>query len=257
MSFLEKLKDATIGFSGYARLAQDPRGGFGFVALLLAIVLAINGYINMVQLRRVAAEMSRQMATWPDFGVRNGQFYFEGPMPFKQTTPDGTQITVDTTGQTTPEALKGQRAILITRERYYIIQPGVNHREFSFARLQTDVTKHDLLEILAAGPQRVLPFAYLFIYLFQLAFKAIDAVILALVALFYGRMVGRQVRFELGFRLGLYAMSLPIIIQWIWPAFHTWTATGFTIWWSVASIYLLFGLRAYWASESPEGPPLR
>lgn len=255
MSFLEKLKDATIGFSGYARLARDPRGGFGFIALLLAIVLAINGYINMVQLRRATAELAGQMSTWPEFGVRDGQFYFEGPMPYEQTAPDGTLLIVDTTGQTTPDALKGRRALLVTRERYYMIQPGIPSREFDFAKLRTDVTRQDLREIIAAGPQRILPFVYLFIYLFQLGFKALDGLILALVAIIYGRMVRRQVPFELGFRLGLYAMSLPIMIQWIYPNFHTWTTMGFTIWWSVATIYLLFGLRAYWATERPEGPP--
>lgn len=133
MSFFEKLKDATIGFSGYARLARDPRGGFGYVAVLLAIVLAINGYINMVEMRRLTAEWSRQIATWPDFGVRNGQFYFEGPMPFRQTGADGTMLVIDTTGQTTPESLKGRPAVLITRDRYYMIQPGVQTREFEFA----------------------------------------------------------------------------------------------------------------------------
>lgn len=254
MSFFEKLKDATIGFSGYARLARDPRGSFGYMAILLAIVVAINGYINMVQLRRSIEQWSRQVATWPDFGVKGGQFYFEGPMPFRQTMEDGTLFVIDTTGQTQPESLAGQPAILITRDHYYILQPGAPAREFAFAQLRTDITKANLQEFLASGPERLLSFAYIFIYLFQLLFKAIDATILALIALVYGSIVRRPVSFELGFKLGVYAMTLPVIIQWVITDFHTYTALGFTVWWSLAAIYLIFGLRAYLISAEPDGP---
>lgn len=254
VSFLEKLKDATIGFSGYPRLIRDPRGGFGFVAILLAILLAINAYINMVQMRRVTAELAREVQNWPDFGVQGGQFYFEGPMPYRTTMPDGTLLVIDTTGETTPDDLAGQTAMLVTREKGYMLQPGARTREFDFALLTNGVTRQDLLAFLTSRPERVLSFAYLFLYLFQLVFKALDAAVLALVALLYASMVGRRLTFEQGFKAGLYAMTLPMIIQWIWPNFHTWTTAGFTIWWSIATIYLIFGLRAYWASESPEGP---
>lgn len=254
MSFFERLKEATIGFSGYPRLIREPRGAFGYMALLLAIVVVINGYMNLVELRQVSGDMARQMATWPEFGVRNGQFYFEGPMPFQKRLDDGILLVVDTTGQTTPAALSGQKAFLVTGSAYHVIQPGMPPREFSFAMLTTDLTREDLQTFLVDQIDGLLWFVYLFIYLFQLAFKALDAAILALIAMLYGRLAGRQVSFQLGFKLGLYAMSLPIIIQWIWRGFHTWTTMGFTIWWSVATIYLIFGLRAYWDSERAEGP---
>ncbi|MFZ5815181.1 MAG: DUF1189 family protein [Bacillota bacterium] len=254
MSFFEQLKDATVGFSGYARLARDPRGSFGYMAVLLAIVIAINGYINLVQLRRVTAELARQVATWPDFGVRNGEFFFDGPMPFREVGADGTLLVVDTTGQTTPEALAEQRAVLITRERLYLMEPGAQPREFPFSQLQSDLGKPELEQFLRSGPGRLLPFIYLFIYIAQLAFKAVDAVLLALVAVLYSRSMGRHLPFELGFKLALYAMSLPVIIQWVWVDFHSWIPLHLAFWWSLATIYLIFGLRAYWFSTDPEGP---
>lgn len=256
MSFLEKLKEATIGFSGYARLGRDPRGGFGYMAVLLAIVLAINGYLTMVDLRQHVAAWATQVEKWPDFGVRGGQFYFEGPMPFSQTLSDGTLLVIDTTGQTRPESLAGKSAYLVTREALYLIQPGLPHREFLFNRLRNDIGKAEFQQFLASRPERLVSFVYLFIYLFQLLFKAIDASVLALIAIFYGSMIRRPVSFELGFKMALYAMSLPVIIQWVFRDFTAFSPLGFTIWWSVATIYLIFGLRAYFidGEANPQGP---
>lgn len=255
VSFFEKLKDATIGFSGYARLGRDRRGGFGYIAALLAIVLAINGYLTMVDLRHEVATWASQVEKGPDFGVRGGQFFFDGPMPFSQTLPEGTQLVVDTTGQTQPDSLAGRSAYLVTREALYIIQPGVPNREFAFRMLRNDAGKAELQQFLASRPERLVWFVYLFIYLFQLLFKAIDASILALIATLYGSMLRRPVPFELGFRMALYAMSLPVIIQWVFKDFTSLSPMGFTLWWSMATIYLIFGLRAYFIDVdlNPEG----
>lgn len=254
VSFFEKLKDATIGFSGYPRLVRDPKGAFGYMALLLAIVVAINCYLNMVELGRGFAAWSRQVAALPNFGVKNGQFYFDGPMPFRRTAPDGTVLVIDTTGQTRPESLAGQSGILITRDRYYLVQPGMAPMEWTFALLQGDVTKEHVLTLLGSRPERMLSFAYIFVYLAQLLFKAIDGAILALIAILYGAIIRRRIPFALGFKLGLYAMTLPVIIQWVIDDFHTYTAFGFTVWWSLATIYLIFGLRACLLQATPDGP---
>lgn len=257
MSFFEKLKDATIGFSGYARLARDPRGGFGYMAILLAIVLAINCYINMVAFGRAAQSWSSQVAAMPPFGIRQGQFYFEGTMPYRERLDDGTLLVIDTTGQTQPESLAGQSTILVTRDHYFLIQPGSPVRQGAFSMLRQEITKESLQELLASRPERVLSFLYIFVYLFQLIFKAIDAAILGGIALFYASRFQRRIPFALGFKLGIYAMTLPTIIQWVINDFHTYTTVGFTLWWSMATIYLIFGLRAYLIQTHGEEPTLR
>ncbi len=253
MSFFAKLRDATIGFSGYARLLCDPRGGFGFMATLLAIVVAINGYMNMVALRQMTTELARQVETWPEFRIAGGQVEFAGPMPFAQTLPGGLRLVVDTTGQTAPESLieSSRGAVLVTRTSLYVIQPGLQPRATNLAGLQGELTRADLQQFLAARPERLLSFVYLFVYLAQLGFKALDAAILGLIAMLYAGSIRRPIPFDLGYRAGLYAMSLPIIIQWIWKEFTVFSQPGFLIWWMTAVIYLVFGLRAYLATATP------
>jgi hypothetical protein len=66
----------------------------------------------------------------------------------------------------------------------------------------------------------------------------------------YGNITGRRVSFDLGFKLGLYAMTLPIIIQWIPLAFTTLSPGGFAVWWALAILYLIMGLRAHQVTEA-------
>lgn len=249
MSFLERLKEATIGFSGYARLAREPRGALRYLVILLGVVVAINGYINLVQMRRFTAEMLQVVSKTADFRLEGGRFSYDGAMPFQASSNSGMLLIIDTTGQTGPEALTVQGGILVTADRYYLDQPETDPQEFNLALVQATLTRDDLLRFLEMGPERVVPILFGLIFVTQLAFKAVDAALLALIGLSYGRSIRRQVPFRLTYRLAIYAMSLPMIIQWIWPNFRGWTPGGSAIWWGIAIIYQLFGLRAYLISQ--------
>lgn len=244
MSFVSRFKDATIGFVGYPRLAQDPAGGFGYLALLLLIVMTLSGVIATQQVRTVMSEAAQELSRGPDFALENGQVTFTGPMPYRMGQPGGATIIVDTTGQTTEAALKGARpgSMLITRDRFFQVSNfnQIQATDLSLVRLR--LNKADVIDLMARLHWLV-PVGYLFAYALQLGFKALDAVILALIAVLYGRSVRQEVSFHLGFKLGLYAMSLPIVIQWLYPSFHTYRLYGFVIWWGLTVLYLIMGLR--------------
>lgn len=247
LSFLDQLQEATIGFSGYARLGRSKRSGFGYLALLLALVLVVNAYINMVQIRRVSTEVARQVTALADFHLKGGRLTYDGAMPVRVSTTGGFPVIIDTTGQTTPATIPDPIAILVAQEGYTLVQTGMAPVAMEYP--PGEMTKADLLDLLTDSPERIVYLAYPFIYTFQLAAKALDALLLALIGLLYGRISKRQVPFGLSYKLALYAISLPTIIQWIWQDFHTYLPTGFVAWWLIAAIYQLFGLRAYFAAE--------
>jgi hypothetical protein len=251
MSFISSFKDATIGFSGYARLARAKAGGFGYIALLLLIVMAISGWITTVQLSRSVAAAIPNVQRAPDFALDHGHVWFDGPMPYRLADTGGTTVIIDTTGKTTVDAIAKEQpgSMLLTEQTLYQVQPGGSVKVTDLRPLQpVRVDKGDLIAFLPKLP-RFVPFLYVLGYLAQLGFKALDALILGCIALLYGTATGRRVTFDLGFKLGLYAMSLPIIIQWIWPTFRTISFVGFGIWWGLAVLYLIMGLRAHQATE--------
>lgn len=251
MSFIEEFKDATIGFRGYTRLARSRGTGFGYMALLLALVLAIAAAIYTVQARRAFAEMDRRFAAAPDFAIKNGEFSFQGPMPYQLGTPEVPMI-LDTTGQTNPEALRGRPfgSFLITRDKIFQVGLRGAVTPMDLKALGGDLTKERVRDVIR-NLHKGVPFLFLFVYVLQLGAKAVDALLLGAVALLYARSEGRTISFDLGYKLGLYAMTIPLLIQWILPQYSSFRIAGLAIWWGVALLYLILGLRAYFKGEEP------
>lgn len=244
MSFLEDLKDATIGFSGYARLGREARHPFRYLVTLLAIVVAINGYINYVRMRNVTEATLPVVQQMPDFRLEDGRFTFDGPMPYELRAL-GMRFIIDTTGQTGPGALGSEAGFLITADHYYMTRPGVPAQAIDLSLIRGNLSRDDLILFLESGPHRMIPFFFALIFAAQVGFKALDAAILAGITTLSTRGNRRPVPFNLAYRLALYALSLPIIIQWIWPNYSILSIGGFAIYWGLATTYLAFGLRAY------------
>lgn len=260
LSFVERLVAATAGFNGYARLGRNPAGGFGFMALILLIAMTISCVWTTVQSTRGLGEVATEMAKAPDFAFRNGQVEFSGQMPFVIDDGEGTLVIIDTTGQTGPEALEGRlNGILLTKNVLYQVQGG-RFQETDLSAFPFTFTKDTMIGFV----QKLwvfIPIGYAFWFLLQLGFKALDAVILGVVGLIYGGITGKKVDFGLGFKLGLYAMTIPIALQFIIPRFSVNPfnppigTVGFLGWWAIAIIYLIFGLQAYFRTpEEPQAP---
>lgn len=239
MGFFGRLKDATIGFSGYARLART-RWAFGFMTLILLLSVAVGVARWTLDAQAFGEIAAREMATGPDWGLVDHEFHYEGPMP---AFPDN-GIVVDTTGSYTPERLQQEmdRGILITKDRAYNWRSG-SLQVLEFKDMPFNFTRADMSKLM----QQLYVFTPLlgvFTFLFQLAFKALDAVILAWIgqAVLRRNPSARAVPFGMAYQIALYAMTLPIILQWIFPL-STW-GWGFFLWWFVAIIYTVGGLRA-------------
>jgi len=245
VSVVEKFKDATIGFSGYPRLAKDRSSAFAFMALLLLIAVGIAGLIATVQTQRLMDQVARQIQQGPNFVLRDGEFVFDGPMPYRADYGGVLRVIVDTTGETDPESLKGEPpgSILITRTQAYQVDFLGTLRATSFPAMPVEVTRDDLAD-LVRQVYRWVPAIYAGVYLLQLGIKTVDAVILASLAVAYASVLKRRVTMAFGFKLALYAMSLPNLLQWVFPAFRTYTLGGFVLWWGLTLLYLLQGLKA-------------
>jgi hypothetical protein len=253
MSFINRFRDATIGFSGYARLLRDRAGAFGYMSVLLLIVLAIAAWITTVRTEAQLTQAARDLEKVPDFQVSNGEFTFSGNMPHRSSI-GGITVIFDTTGTTT-EALLAKEppgTLLVTRDKIYQVSlPGYTQvRDLAILSGAT-LGKKDVSTILS-GVHRTIPYVFVLIYVFQLGFKAIDATLLALVAQAAARRRGRPVSFDLAFKLGTYAMTMPILIQWLAPNFTTLSIGGIVVWWGIAILYTVRGLKAYFEPEPQE-----
>jgi len=216
------------------------------MAVLLFISVAIAGAITMVQTYRLTHAMAEGMQRGPDFGLKDGVFYFDGEMPYKVGGADGFfAVIVDTTGKTSPDVLKMEpvNSLLITETTLYQVDPMHKIRATPLQALPIEFTREDLVEEL----KRVylwVPFFYLLMYGFQLGFCSINAAILGRVANAYAANFRRQVPRDLGLKLAFYAMSLPTLLSWVFPYFRNYTLRGFLLWWGVSLIYLLQGTKA-------------
>lgn len=245
MGFLARLKDATIGFSGYSRLLREGSTGFGYLALLLLVVLILSAIVTRTQVQGLAGQVAESLARLPDFRFESGQFSFDGPMPYR--LEDASVLVIfDTTGKTPATALEGAPpgSLLVTQSSIFMMGPASAVQSYDFSRYPMEFDRDRLVAVLS-NLHTFVPFFYGGLYLLQLAFKSLDGLLLAGLAVSYGRSEGRTITFDFGFKAGLYAMSMPILIQWILPGFSTFTLPGFAVWWGLATLYLIGGLRAY------------
>lgn len=255
MGFFQRLKDATIGFSGYARLART-RWAFGFMTLILLISMAVGVARWTKEAREVGQAAAQEMGSGPDWGLVNGEFHYEGTMPAFPAN----NVVIDTTGQYRPEQLKQMpQGILITKDQWYNWN-GVRMQVIDLAELPFNFTRADMSKLM----QQIyvfMPLLGVMVFLFQLGFKALDAVVLAWIGQLAIKVDGRPpggnllrgqtgdvlgdrrpAPFGLAYQIALYAMTLPIIIQWIFGLSSM--GPGFFLWWGVAILYTLGGLRA-------------
>jgi hypothetical protein len=237
MGFLGRLKDATIGFSGYARLGRS-RWAFGFMSVILVISVAVGVARWTLDAQAYGQIAAREMATGPDWGLVDGEFHYEGAMP--AFPAEG--VVVDTTGTYKPEQLQGApQGVLITKDRIYNWNsPRMQVIELS--EVPFNFTRADMSKLMQQLYVFV-PLLGVMVFLFQLGFKALDAVILAWIGQMAVKENGRPVPFGQAYQIALYAMTIPIILQWVFGLSSF--GRGFVVWWAVAIIYTIGGLRAY------------
>jgi len=253
VSIIDRFKDATIGFSGYPRLVRDRASGFGFMALVLALVMLISGAIWTVRAKAQLTQAAQSLANGPDFSLQNGEVNFSGTMPYKIKEENGAFLIVDTTGQTTPDVLNGAApgSILITKNAYHAVSPLGKVQSFDLSQLPVSIGKSDIVKLLNNAHWYVIA-AFVLLYPFQLGFKAFDAVILGLFATMTANSMRRKLPFDTAWKIGLYALTMPTLIQWIFPGFSTLSRIGFGVWWLLGLLYAVMGTRAYLTDSGAE-----
>lgn len=258
MNLLDRFVASITGPAGFARLARDRHSGFDYLAVWLLILVFIAGTRTVLNTRGDFREAAGTLAAGPDFGLRGGEAYFAGDMPYEVVDDGRLRIVVDTTGATGPEVL-AQRAegLLVTRHKLYQKQAYRGVQEVDLRAVPVTVTRDDIVGLVRNLHWFVIA-GYGFFYAYSLGAKAVAAVVLALFGLLYGAIAKRQVTFGLGWKLGCYALTVPVALQLVVPYFpYRWW-----VYWGVALLYLFLGLGAATkppAAETgtvpPAGPP--
>lgn len=246
MNFFLQVRESVIDFKFY-RSIKDNKFSRSFVYLLLLfmIIYFINGTKTFIVSRMVIDEVVTGLsAGMPDFRLENGEFIFEGKMPYK-ISGDNEAFIIDTTGSTDEEALRdAETGILITKDKLYIKRNAVEMREFNLKEFNTiTVSKSDLLEFLPKLSWIVLIFIA-FGFVFVLGWKLLNAVLLALLGLAANAMTGGRLKFNNLMNISIYALTLPMLIQLAVNLYGYPVPYFGLIYWGISILYVALAVKS-------------
>jgi hypothetical protein len=205
LNFFLQIRESVIDFKFY-RSIKDNKFSRSFVYLLLLflIIYFINGTKTFIITRIGIDEMMTGLSNMPDFRLENGEFIFDGEMPYYFGSNSNEGFVIDTTGRLGEEALSGvNTGMLITKDKLFVKRSAVEMREFNLKEFNTiTISRNDILLIFIA-----------FGFIFVLGWKLLNAVFLALIALAANAIMGGRLKFNNLVNISIYALTLPMLLQ--------------------------------------------
>jgi hypothetical protein len=247
MNFFVQMRESVIDFKFY-RSIKDNRFSKSFVYLLLLflIIYFINGTRIFVGTRVLIYDMAVHLnENVPEFRLENGEFTFEGDMPYYFSSTTNEFFAVDTTGQVTESALKDvETGILITRDKVFVKRSKLETREFSLAELEGfKFTKSDVLESIPKLSWIVLIFI-VFGFIFALGWKLLNAVILSLLGIAVNAVLKGGLKFNNLLNISIYVLTLPMLVQ-LAVNLYGYPIPGFGyIYWAISILYLDLAIKS-------------
>lgn len=247
MNFFIQMRESVIDFKFY-RSIKDNKFSRSFVYLLLLflIIYLISGTRTFIITRIVIDELITNVnANIPEFKLENGEFSFEGKMPYYISSSTDEAFVIDTTGQVTKSVLKDVASgILITKDKVYAKRSEVETREFSLTELKgITLTKSDMLEFLPKLSWIVLIFIA-FGFIFVLGWKLLNAVILALLGLIANALLNGRLKFNNMLNISIYALTLPMLIQ-VAVNLYGYPIPRFgLIYWGISILYVVLAVKS-------------
>lgn len=254
MTFWRKIIASMTGSAAYPELIRTGTGrAMGYLALWLLLVVALAGMGSVGRSLQPARALQVAMVRLPDFGLRGGEVYFEGQMPYKVDMGDDGVFIVDTGASGADQLKDYSRGILVTKNHVYQKSSGgVEDTDLSPLRTANfSVSRSDLIRYAGYWPGFV-AFFQVFRYAWNLAAKLLAALILGLIGLAAGRQV---IGFEGTFTAALYALTLPAAIDILAP--RPFPNSG----WLITLVYWGLGIAFTWggvkaARHAAAGPPV-
>lgn len=247
MNFFVQMRESVIDFKFY-RSIRDNKFSKSFVYLLLLflIIYFINGTRIFIGTRILIDDMAVHLnENVPEFRLENGEFTFEGDMPYNFSSSTNEFFVIDTTGQVTESALKDVgTGILITRDKIFVKRNEIETREFSLAELEGfKLTKSDMLEFMPKLSWIVLVFI-VFGFIFALGWKLLNAVILALIGIAANAMLKGGLKFNNLLNISIYVLTLPMLVQLAVDLYGYPIPKFGYIYWAISILYLDLAIKS-------------
>jgi hypothetical protein len=247
MSFFLQMRESVIDTKFY-RSIKDNKFSRSFVYLLLLflIVYFISGTRTFIATRIAIDELISNVNTnISEFKLENGEFSFEGEMPYYISSSTNEAFVIDTTGQVDASILKDvESGILITKSKVYMKNNQVETREFSLTELKgITLTKSDVLEFLP----KLSWIMFIFIafgFIFVLGWKLLNAVILALLGLIVTAIMGGRLKFNNLLNISIFALTLPMLIQLAVNLYGYPIPYFGLIYWGISLLYVVLAVRS-------------
>jgi len=241
------MRESVIDLKFY-RSIKDNKFSRSFVYLLLLflIIYFINGTRIFIATSIVMDDLAVSLSyDVPEFKLENGEFSFEGEMPYYISSSTDEAFVIDTTGQVTKSVLKDVASgMLITKDKLYVKRSDIETREISLTELKDiTLTKSDVIEFLPKLSWIVLIFI-VFGFIFILGWKLINAVILALLGLIANPFFHSRLKFNNMMNISIYALTLPMLIQ-VAVSLYGYPIPRFgLIYWGTSILYLVLAIKS-------------
>lgn len=247
MNFFIQMRESVIDFKFY-RSIKDNKFSRSFIYLLLLflIIYSISGTRIFITTRIVIDELVTNLnQNAPEFSLENGEFNFEGKMPYYISSSTDEAFVIDTTGQVTESVLKDVvSGMLITKDKVYVKRNAVETREFSLTELKgINITKADVLEFLPKLSWIVIIFIA-FGFIFVLGWKLLNAVILALLGLIANAAFRGRLKFNNLMNISIYALTLPMLIQLAVNLYGYPIPSFGLIYWVISILYVVLAVKS-------------
>jgi hypothetical protein len=146
-----RLLTASFQPNAYRALLQEPKAGLGFLWRWVALATFAAAVLTVGLVSSAVPAMRRAVAEGPDFGIRDGRFFYDGPQPVRR--PFGAvAVVVDTTGELRRDEERQPVGILVSDDRI-TVRDGGHVRELKLTELGLKaLTRHDVDRLLAAAP---------------------------------------------------------------------------------------------------------
>lgn len=247
MNFFLQMRESVIDFKFYRSIKNNRFSrSFVYLLLLFLIVYFISGTRTFIATRIAIDELITNVnANIPEFKLENGEFSFEGKMPYFISSSTNEAFVIDTTGQVDASVLKDVGSgILITKDKVYLKNNQVESREFSLTELKgITLTKSDVLEFLPKLSWIVFIFIA-FGFIFVLGWKLLNAVILALLGLIVNAILRGSLKFNNLMNISIYALTLPMLIQLAVNLYGYPIPRFWLIYWGISIIYVVLAVKS-------------
>jgi hypothetical protein len=255
MNFFIQMRESVIDFRFYKSIKENKFSrSFVYLLLLFLIIYFINGTRTFIATRIGVDELVAGISTSiPEFRLENGEFSFEGEMPYYISSSTDEAFVIDTTGKVNESVLRDvSSGMLITKNMVYVKRSDIETREFSLTELEgITITKQKVLEFLPKLSWIVFIFIA-FGFIFVLGWKLLNAVILALLGLVVNAAMKGNLKYKNMLNISIYALTLPMLLQlavnlygYPFPSFGL-------IYWGISILYVVMAVRA--CKEEPEAP---